>query len=91
MRLLKKHIGILKGLVKGKGVYKTKLIPKDKSIKEMETVVEMYLKGIITFENITELEFVGPTKEPQYKGLKIQTKFDTKQLKSFIRKGVYES
>ena len=53
MRLLKKHTDILKGLVKGKGIYKTKLIPKDKSIKEMETVVEMYLKGIITFENIT--------------------------------------
>ena len=40
MRLLKKHTDILKGLVKGKGIYKTKLIPKDKSIKEMEREAE---------------------------------------------------
>ena len=90
MKLLKKHIDILKLLVKGKGVYTTKLITRDKTIKEMETVIDLYMKDILSFERVSELEYSGPKREPHYKGLRIQSKLDVKKLKYIIKSGKYE-
>ena len=91
MKLLKKHLDILKLLVKEKGVYTTKLITRDNSIKEMETVIDLYMKDILSFEKVSELEIVGPKREPRFKALRIQSKLDVNKLKSIIKSGKYET
>jgi hypothetical protein len=93
MKLLKKHKDILQAVVKGKGIAKTKFIPREETIKEMDTVVELYMADILLFKSVSELEITGPKKQPRYKALQLSLhpKMDLNTLKKIIKKGVYES
>ena len=49
MKLNAKQKELLKLLVKGKGRFKTPIIPKDHSEKNLDDIVKLYLKGLLSF------------------------------------------
>ena len=53
MKLNVKQKELLKELVKGKGQFKTPTIPKDHSEKNLDNIVQLYLKGLLSFERNT--------------------------------------
>ena len=63
MKLNAKQKELLKLLVKGKGQFKTPTIPKDHSEKNLDNIVKLYLKGLLTFRMKNEIDLVGPSNE----------------------------
>ena len=63
MKLSVKQKELLKELVKGKGQFKTPTIPKDHSEKNLENIVQLYLKGLLSFRMKHEIDLVGPSNE----------------------------
>ena len=50
MKLNAKQKELLKLLVKNKGQYKTPTIPKEQHEKNLNDIVTLYLKGLLTFQ-----------------------------------------
>ena len=63
MKLTIKQKELLKLLVKGKGQFKTPIMPKQNSEKNLDNIVKLYLKGLLTFERKFDIEMVGPSNE----------------------------
>ena len=63
MKLSAKQKEILSLLVKGKGQFKTPTIPKEQSEKNLNDIVSLYLKGLLTFQREYDIDWVGPSNE----------------------------
>ena len=63
MKLNAKQKELLKLLVKGKGQFKTPTIPKENSEKNLNDIVSLYLKGLLTFQRKYDIDLVGPSNE----------------------------
>ena len=63
MKLNAKQKEILKLLVKGKGQFQTPVIPKTSTEKNFNDIVQLYLKGLLSFERKYDIEYVGPSNE----------------------------
>ena len=63
MKLNAKQKEILKLLVKGKGQFQTPVIPKTSNEKNFNDIVQLYLKGLLTFRMKNEIDLVGPSNE----------------------------
>ena len=63
MKLNVKQKELLKELVKGKGQFKTPTIPKEQSEKNLDDIVSLYLKGLLTFQREYDIDWVGPSNE----------------------------
>jgi len=91
MKLNAKQKELLKELVKGKGQFKTPTIPKDHSEKNLENIVQLYLKGLLSFERKYDIEFVGPSNEHMVRFkwyiVTMDKKKTIKDIKSVIKEG----
>ena len=63
MKLTIKQKELLKLLVKGKGQFQTPVIPKTSTEKNFNDIVQLYLKGLLTFRMKNEIDLVGPSNE----------------------------
>ena len=63
MKLNKKQKELLKLLVKGKGKLKTPVITKTSTEKNFNDIVQLYLKGLLSFRMKHEIDLVGPSNE----------------------------
>ena len=63
MKLNKTQKELLKLLVKGKGQFKTPVIPKENTEKNFNDIVQLYLKGLLSFRMKHEIDLVGPSNE----------------------------
>ena len=63
MKLNKTQKELLKLLVKGKGQFQTPVIPKTSTEKNFNDIVQLYLKGLLTFRMKHEIDLVGPSNE----------------------------
>ena len=63
MKLNKTQKEILKLLVKGTGQFQTPVIPKTSTEKNFNDIVQLYLKGLLTFRMKNEIDLVGPSNE----------------------------
>ena len=63
MKLNAKQKELLKLLVKGKGQFQTPVIPKTSTEKNFNDIVQLYLKGLLTFKMKHEIDLVGPSNE----------------------------
>ena len=63
MKLNKTQKELLKLLVKGKGQFKTPVIPKENTEKNFNDIVQLYLQGLLTFQMKHEIDLVGPSNE----------------------------
>ena len=63
MKLNKTQKELLKLLVKGKGEFQTPVIPKTSTEKNFNDIVQLYLKGLLTFRMKHEIDLVGPSNE----------------------------
>ena len=61
MKLTIKQKELLKLLVKGKGEFKTPIMPKENSEKNLDDIVKLYLKGLLTFQRKYDIDLVGPS------------------------------
>ena len=93
MKLLKKHKEILNELIKGKGRFKTPTVPKDFKDKTsvLDTIVPLYLKGLVTFQRQYDIPLIGPSNEHmvRYKWYEvmIDKKKTIKDLKKVVKDG----
>ena len=91
MKLNVKQKELLKELVKGKGQFKTPTIPKDHSEKNLDNIVKLYLKGLLTFERKFDIEMVGPSNEHmtrfKWYVINIDKSKTLKDIKSVIKAG----
>ena len=91
MKLNTKQKDLLKLLVKGKGQFKTPTIPKEHSEKNLDDIVSLYLKGLLTFERKYDIEYVGPSNEHMVRFkwyvLNIDKKKTIKDIKNVIKVG----
>ena len=63
MKLNKKQKELLKLLIKGKGQFQTPVIPKTSTEKNFNDIVQLYLKGLLSFRMKHEIDLVGPSNE----------------------------
>ena len=91
MKLNAKQKELLKLLVKGKGRFKTPIIPKDHSEKNLDDIVKLYLKGLLTFQRKFDIEMVGPSNEHmtrfKWYVINIDKSKTLKDIKSVIKAG----
>ena len=91
MKLNAKQKEILNLLVKNKGQFKTPTIPKDHSEKNLENIVSLYLKGLLTFQRKYDIDIVGPHNEHMIRFkwyvLNIDKKKTIKDIKNVIKVG----
>ena len=91
MKLNAKQKEILSLLVKGKGQFKTPTIPKEQSEKNLNDIVSLYLKGLLTFQRKYDIEYVGPSNEHMVRFkwyvLNIDKKKTIKDIKGVIKVG----
>ena len=91
MKLNTKQKELLKLLVKGKGQFKTPTIPKEHSEKNLNDIVSLYLKGLLTFQRKYDIEYVGPSNEHMVRFkwyvLNIDKKKTIKDIKGVIKDG----
>ncbi len=91
MKLNAKQKEILSLLVKNKGQFKTPTIPKDHNEKNLDNIVSLYLKGLLTFERKYDIEYVGPSNEHMVRFkwyvLNIDKKKTIKDIKNVIKVG----
>jgi hypothetical protein len=91
MKLNAKQKELLNLLVKGKGQFKTPTIPKDQNEKNLDNIVSLYLKGLLTFQRKYDIEYVGPSNEHMVRFkwyvLTIDKKKTIKDIKNVIKEG----
>ena len=93
MKLLKQHKEILQELVKGKGYFKTPTVPKDHVDKKgiTELLVNLYLKGLLTFQRQYDVPLIGPANEHKVRfkwyDVMIDKKKTIKDLKKVVKDG----
>jgi hypothetical protein len=91
MKLNTKQKDLLKLLVKGKGQFKTPTIPKEHSEKNLDDIVSLYLKGLLTFDKKHEIDYVGPSNEHMVRFkwyvLTMDKKKTIKDIKNVIKVG----
>ena len=91
MKLNAKQKDLLKLLVKGKGKFQTPVIPKENSEKNLDDIVSLYLKGLLTFEKKHDIDLVGPSNEHMVRFkwyvLNIDKKKTIKDIRSVIKAG----
>ena len=91
MKLNTKQKDLLKLLVKGKGQFKTPTIPKEHSEKNLDDIVSLYLKGLLTFEKKHDIDLVGPSNEHMVRFswyvINIDKSKTLKDIKSVIKAG----
>ena len=63
MKLNKTQKELLKLLIKGKGQFQTPVIPKTSTEKNFNDIVQLYLKGLLSFRMKHEIDLVGPSNE----------------------------
>ena len=90
---MKKHKEILNELIKGKGYWKTPTVPKDYKDKTsvLDTLVPLYLKGLLTFQRQYDIPLIGPSNEPRvilkWYDVMIDKKKTIKDLKKVVKDG----
>ena len=91
MKLNKKQKELLKLLVKGKGQFKTPVIPKENTEKNFNDIVQLYLQGLLTFQREYDIDWVGPSNEHQVRFkwyvITLDKKKTLKDIKSVIKEG----
>mgnify|MGYP000719350927 FL=1 len=91
MKLSAKQKELLKLLVKGKGQFKTPTIPKLQSEKNLDDIVSLYLKGLLTFQREYDVDWVGPSNEHKVRFkwyvLTIDKKKTIKDIRNVIKEG----
>ena len=91
MKLNAKQKEIVKKLVKGNGQFKTPQIPKEKFEKNLEDIVSLYLKGILTFQREYDVDWVGPSNEHKVRFkwyvITMDKKKTIKNIKSVLKEG----
>ena len=91
MKLNAKQKDLLKLLVKGKGQFKTPIMPKENSEKNLDNIVKLYLKGLLSFERKYDIEYVGPSNEHMVRFkwyiITMDKKKTIKDIKSVIKAG----
>ena len=63
MKLNKKQKELLKLLIKGKGQFQTPVISKKSTVYNFNDIVQLYLKGLLSFRMKHEIDLVGPSNE----------------------------
>ena len=80
-------------LIKGKGYFKTPTVPKDHIDKKtiLETLVQLYLKGLLTFQRQYDIPLIGTAYEHKVRfkwyDVMIDKKKSVKDLKKVIKDG----
>ena len=91
MKLNVKQKELLKELVKGKGQFKTPTIPKEQNEKNLNDIVSLYLKGLLTFQREYDIDWVGPSNEHMIRFkwyiVTMDKKKTIKDIKSVIKAG----
>ena len=91
MKLTIKQKELLKLLVKGKGQFKTPIMPKENSEKSLDNIVKLYIKGLLSFERKYDIEYVGPSNEHMVRFkwyiITMDKKKTIKDIKSVIKAG----
>ena len=91
MKLNAKQKDLLKLLVKGKGQFKTPTIPKEQSEKNLDDIVSLYLKGLLTFQREYDIDLVGPSNQHMVRFkwyvLTIDKSKTLKDIRSVIKAG----
>ena len=91
MKLTIKQKELLKLLVKGKGQFKTPIMPKKNSEKNLDDIVSLYLKGLLTFEKKHDIDLVGPSNEHMIRfswyAITLDKSKTLKDIKSVIKAG----
>tara|TARA_A100001015_G_scaffold200145_1_gene223492 strand:- start:163 stop:444 length:282 start_codon:yes stop_codon:yes gene_type:complete len=88
MKLNTKQKEILKLLVKGKGQFKTPTVPKDHYEKNLDDIVKLYLKGLLTFQREYDIDLVGPSNQHMVRFKWYIVTIDKKKTLKDIRKVV---
>ena len=88
MKLNKTQKELLKLLVKGKGEFQTPVIPKTSTEKNFNDIVQLYLKGLLTFRMKHEIDLVGPSNEHRVRFKWYIVTMDKSQSLKDIRKVV---
>ena len=91
MKLNKTQKELLKLLVKGKGQFKTPVIPKENTEKNFNDIVQLYLQGLLTFQMKHEIDLVGPSNEHMVRFkwyvIDMHKNKTLKDIKSVIKEG----
>ena len=89
MKLNKKHKELIKGLIKGKGYFKTPRVRKDVNDKMLDVLLPLYMKGVLIFQREYNVPFIGPANEHKvtHKHYVITTQIDTKNLRKMLKHG----
>ena len=90
MKLNAKQKELLKLLVKGKGQFKTPTIPKEHSEKNLDDIVSLYLKGLLSFQREYDVDLVGPSNEHKVRFKWYVITLDKKKTLKDIRKVLKE-
>ena len=88
MKLNAKQKEILKLLVKGKGQFKTPTVPKDHYEKNLDDIVKLYLKGLLTFQREYVIPLIGPSNQHMVRFKWYVITMDKKKTLKDIRKVV---
>ena len=93
MKLLKKHTDILKELIKGKGYFKTPTVLYSHTDKKevLDLLVQLYLKGLLTFQRQYDVPLIGPSNEHKVRfkwyDVMIDKKKTISDLKQVVKHG----
>ena len=95
MQLNKTQKEVLKGVIKGKGYYKTPKVPKDENDKLLNDLLPLYFKDLLIFQREYNIPFIGPVNAHKvthkHYVITMNKKVNLKLLKSIAKKGVYEN
>ncbi len=91
MKLSTKEKKLLKLLIQGKGQFKTPTISKDSYEKNLDDIVKLYLKGLLTFQREYDIDWVGPSNEHQVRFkwyvITMDKKKTLKDIKKVLKQG----
>ena len=91
MKLSTKEKKLLKLLIQGKGQFKTPTISKDSYEKNLDDIVKLYLKGLLTFQREYDIDWVGPSNEHQVRFkwyvITMDKKKTLKDIKKVLKEG----
>ena len=91
MKLSAKEKELLKLLIQGKGQFKTPTISKDSYEKNLDDIVKLYLKGLLTFQREYDIDWVGPSNEHQVRFkwyvITMDKKKTLKDIKKVLKEG----
>ena len=93
MKLLKKHTDILQQLIKGKGFFRTPTVPYSHTDKKdvLELLVQLYLKGLLTFQIQYDVPLIGRSNEHKLRfkwyDVMIDKKKTISDLKQVVKHG----